>query len=97
MGRFVSPDPHGGQLDNPQSLNRYAYVVNNPLHNVDPTGMDCVYLNNAGTGVETDKEGDQIGVDRNSSRAECMGDATHKGTGGYWVDGTANRLYTDPN
>ena len=22
MGRFMSPDPHGGQIDNPQTLNR---------------------------------------------------------------------------
>jgi RHS repeat-associated protein len=43
MGRFMSPDPVGGSLSNPQSLNRYAYVVNNPLRNVDPTGLDCVY------------------------------------------------------
>jgi RHS repeat-associated protein len=96
MGRFMSPDPHGGQIENPQSLNLYAYVLNNPLGNTDPTGMDCVYLNNAGTGVETDKNGNQA-VDRNSSKGECMGDATQKGTGGYWVDGTANTLYLDPN
>jgi len=42
-GRFMSPDPVGGSLSNPQSLNRYAYVLNNPLRNVDPTGLDCVY------------------------------------------------------
>lgn len=39
MGRFLSPDPLGGKLANPQSLNRYAYVLNNPLINTDPTGM----------------------------------------------------------
>ncbi len=56
-----------------------------------------MYLNDAGTGVETDQNGNQIGVDRNSSKGECMGDANHPGTGGYWVDGTANTLYLDPN
>ena len=39
MGRFLSPDPLGGSLLNPQSLNRYSYGFNNPLTNIDPTGM----------------------------------------------------------
>lgn len=46
MGRFLSPDPLGGHFMNPQSLNRYAYVHNNPLAMVDPTGEDCVYTQN---------------------------------------------------
>jgi RHS repeat-associated protein len=39
MGRFMSPDPLAGHLANPQSLNRYVYVLDNPLKNTDPTGM----------------------------------------------------------
>lgn len=46
MGRFLSPDPMGGHFMNPQSLNRYAYVHDNPLSMVDPTGMDCIYTQN---------------------------------------------------
>jgi RHS repeat-associated protein len=45
MGRFLSPDwseyPTGipyGDLENPQSLNLYGYVLNNPLKSTDPTG-----------------------------------------------------------
>ncbi len=38
VGRFMSVDPWGGDLSNPQTLNKYAYVVNNPLKYVDPTG-----------------------------------------------------------
>src|SRR6202008_1609838 len=38
-GRFLTTDPIGGELDNPQTLNRYAYVQNNPLKYTDPTGM----------------------------------------------------------
>jgi RHS repeat-associated protein len=45
QGRWVSPDPAGlASVDptNPQSWNRYAYVVNNPLSLVDPLGLsDC--------------------------------------------------------
>jgi RHS repeat-associated protein len=39
LGRFASPDPLGGGLSNPQSLNRYAYVLNNPANLVDPLGL----------------------------------------------------------
>jgi RHS repeat-associated protein len=41
-GRFMSPDPAnaGADLYNPQSWNAYAYVLGNPLANVDPSGMD---------------------------------------------------------
>ena len=46
MGRFSSPDPSGlsfANMADPQSLNLYAYVQNNPLVFVDPTGLskDC--------------------------------------------------------
>lgn len=41
LGRFLSPDPVGGSLANPQSLNPYAYVRNNPLTLSDPSGA-CV-------------------------------------------------------
>ncbi len=46
-GRFMSPDPSGlfyASPMNPQSLNLYSYVGNNPLSFTDPTGLDCVYL-----------------------------------------------------
>ncbi len=38
IGRFISPDPIVPEPGNPQSLNRYAYVMNNPLKYVDPSG-----------------------------------------------------------
>jgi RHS repeat-associated protein len=39
-GRFFSPDPVLGNLLRPQSLNRYAYVSNNPLNFDDPLGLE---------------------------------------------------------
>jgi hypothetical protein len=39
-GRFLSADnidPKG-----PQELNRYSYVLNNPISNNDPTGHECI-------------------------------------------------------
>ncbi len=48
VGRFMSPDwsakiepvPYS-KLDDPQSLNLYSYVRNNPLSHDDPDGHDC--------------------------------------------------------
>jgi RHS repeat-associated protein len=48
MGRWLSPDwsakyepvPYA-KLDNPQTLNLYAYVLNNPLTHFDPDGHAC--------------------------------------------------------
>jgi len=39
LGRFTRPDPVAGSIFNPQSLNSYGYVWNNPLRFTDPTGM----------------------------------------------------------
>ncbi|MDQ1301913.1 MAG: hypothetical protein QG637_1835, partial [Chloroflexota bacterium] len=39
LGRFLSADTIVPSPGNPQSLNRYAYVLNNPLRYTDPTGM----------------------------------------------------------
>jgi len=35
----MTPDPLGGRLIDPQTLNKYAYVRNNPTTLIDPTGM----------------------------------------------------------
>jgi RHS repeat-associated protein len=37
--RFSSPDPLRGSILDPKSLNRYAYVQNDPINNVDPLGL----------------------------------------------------------
>jgi len=38
LGRFVSADTVVPNAGNPQSLNRYAYTLNNPVRYTDPTG-----------------------------------------------------------
>jgi hypothetical protein len=61
---------------NPQTWNRYAYVLNNPLTYVDPLGLDCAYLNTDGDTVES--------LDPSSNSGECGA------TGGYWIEGSVN-------
>lgn len=44
QSRWISPDPAGVAATNPtnpQTLNRYAYVLNDPLSLTDPTGLFC--------------------------------------------------------
>jgi RHS repeat-associated protein len=65
QGRFTSPDPlpwlswqTGGDearqkflalISNPQNLNMYSYVGNNPLNHTDPTGMNACGTNDDST------------------------------------------------
>ncbi|KQN96006.1 RHS repeat-associated core domain-containing protein [Paenibacillus sp. Leaf72] len=44
VGRFISEDTYKGRANEPLSLNRYTYVLNNPLIYLDPTGMVEVAL-----------------------------------------------------
>lgn len=56
QGRFSSPDPllSSGRPWDPQSWNRYSYVLNNPLRYTDPLGL-YVWDNSLG-GDTTDDE-----------------------------------------
>lgn len=67
-GRWMTPDPAGlaaVDITNPQSWNRYAYVMNNPMSYVDPTGLE--YLPSADPmaamgGLEACPDGSQADV-----------------------------------
>ena len=86
MGRFMSPDPSGllaQHPEDPQSWNLYAYARNNPLSNIDPDGLDCVYANDAGNGVES--------IDHNSNSGECGQN------GGSWAPGYVNESWAHFN
>lgn len=54
QSQWMSPDPYTGSYDfgSPQSLNRYAYVINNPINALDPNGAESVIVDgcNDGTG-----------------------------------------------
>lgn len=82
MGRFMSPDwsakatpvPYA-KLDNPQSLNLYAYVGNNPLSHIDPDGhIDCGGKNAAGVGCQAIAQWNQDhGINPNAKRSNFPG------------------------
>ncbi len=97
MGRFMTPDPLGGYLENPQSLNKYAYVLNNPLSLTDPTGLDS-YLQCT---PATDPNGKQVAT--STCQQQRVG-GTVQNPQTAWVQGvtgnngfTATRIGNDPN
>ena len=51
LGRFVSADTIVPDPGNPQALNRFAYVVNNPLRLVDPSGHAYAQHSGGGGGL----------------------------------------------
>ena len=53
IGRFISPDTIVPEFFDPQSLNRYSYVLNNPLIYTDPSGYDEVECPEAVVGGQT--------------------------------------------
>ena len=49
LGRFLSPDRVGGAPENPQSWNRYAYTLGNPMKHVDPDGLLTIVMHGTGS------------------------------------------------
>ena len=50
MARWTSPDSIMSHTYDPQSLNKYAYVRNDPINLADPTGLSAVTLPPVGQG-----------------------------------------------
>ncbi len=77
QGRFTSPDePLGDQYQSdPQSWNLFGYVRNNPLKNIDPSGLDCITTSNQSSGSVT------VSTERGGSADTC---------GGTYVNGTVD-------
>ncbi|HMG86729.1 MAG TPA: RHS repeat-associated core domain-containing protein [Terracidiphilus sp.] len=106
QGRWMMPDPYAGSYDasNPQSMNRYAYVLNNPLAAADPLGLltVCFY---GGTRWyhETDKYGNPIGdpfeTDYDPAVCSEYGNGGGVGVGGGGTGSAPNQTNApnDPN
>ncbi len=70
LGRFVSPDaPFADQFASaPQSWSLYAYVRNNPLRFLDPTGRKCVTTDDGSVGDDGEGEMCQAVVEEGSQK-----------------------------
>lgn len=74
QGRWLTPDPAGTDAvdpTNPQSWNKYAYVLNHPMSAIDPQGLDCMYDN--GNGTYNSKTGDCVRESDNGFYVDCDG------------------------
>jgi RHS repeat-associated protein len=106
IGRFMSSDPlpwlewqHGKKeeqekfnnwISNPQNLNTYSYVDNNPLNHTDPTGMNaCGTSNDSNCKVTitiTDRTKDKNG-NYNDNYSGVKGQANYNATATVSVNG----------
>jgi hypothetical protein len=88
-GRWTKPDPAGMSVvdpTNPQTWNRYAYVLNNPTAMVDLLGEDGCY----------DSDGNDVGV----AQVNCYSaGGVWLGSGAYVVNGSVyiSSVETDGN
>ena len=79
LGRFTSVDPlmASASTGNPQTLNRYAYVGNNPINITDPSGLSWYFNSKIG------QAGDY----------KWYGDNETPATDYHLVNGTSNHVY----
>jgi RHS repeat-associated protein len=80
QGRWMAPDPYYGSYDfsNPQSMNRYAYALNSPLSNIDPSGLYCRW---------DEGPDDDDPTDGGATYDDCIAQ------GGSWMDTTSVTVY----
>jgi RHS repeat-associated protein len=94
MGRFMSPDTFGGHLEDPQTLNRYSYVGNNPLSRTDPDGHDfylgCTVAKD-GSNASTCQSQRVGGTDKDPQMATVQGTTNKNG------NFTATQIGNDSN
>jgi hypothetical protein len=76
INRFVSADTIVPGYTNPQSLNRYSYVLNNPLRYTDPTGHRA-----CGDGEEFDCNGNRQDPNQNPHPLKSPKDSKDKDKG----------------
>lgn len=77
LARFSTPDSFAGTINDPQSLNRYSFALNDPIDLVDPEGEYCQYYG-TNFGDPTDVEE----TDFHSDPGECAAN------GGQWFPDT---------
>lgn len=86
LGRFLSADSIVPGMANPQNLNRFSYVGNNPLRYVDPTGHIREECGEAGEECPGDNN-DSTTSNTGNSGSSDNGNLVDNGSGGNGDDG----------
>ena len=81
IGRFMSADPFIQAIDNLQSHNRYAYVMNNPLAYTDPSGYFWSFIAKIAVAIIGPKVGEKLGLWDKKTTAVIQGLAVGSLTG----------------
>ncbi|MFN8526681.1 MAG: RHS repeat-associated core domain-containing protein [Chloroflexota bacterium] len=84
LGRFLQRDRFVGSLVRPQSLNRYAYVENNPLKFTDPTGRSAAVYVDKETAAQRRRRGPKKPIHHHTA---SPGPAAHAH---HWLDGVSD-------
>src|SRR5438445_1994011 len=84
-GRFISEDPLPGHLRIPQSLNAFAYVLNQPTRLVDPSDLSWKYFGQEDCG----------GVGTSGAGLGCIGSNTNTSNDVPTIDPSSNVLHTN--
>ncbi len=91
IGRFVQPDTIIPGAGNPQAFNRYAYVLNNPVNFVDPSGHEpgCTKILDEQCLIYKDSSGASVRRDLSTSVAKPELD--------IWLDEAMGEFDVDAN
>jgi RHS repeat-associated protein len=101
MGRFMSPDWSDesdpvpfAEFENPQSLNLYAYVNNNPLRSVDPDGHMHQECQHVAASSSSDAQGN---ITMTTAHDECKSVPDFWDYPNIWASkaGSATRQFAD--
>jgi RHS repeat-associated protein len=95
LGRFTGADPAPFSIKNPQELNRFIYVANNPLKFVDPTGETLVINGDDAEFLVSElakHTGYNLERDKKTGIVTIKGERRKAGKGEKFSDKLANKL-----
>jgi RHS repeat-associated protein len=98
LGRFIQADPVVPSLTNSQSLDRYAYVLNNPTNYVDPSGhRPCDDIGKNGQCISAPGWNRHIDPVHLTSLGEAMAELYRylRDHDGWWKRGKTTFTYQD--
>lgn|GEM_PF-1414165 len=94
LGRFLTPDSIVPDPEDPQSLNRFSYVRNNPINSVDPTGhFDYDFENGFSTGYGSSYDASMVLYNSSSYNYSSSYNSSYSGS----VNNAWSSYYTPNN
>lgn len=89
QARFLSLDPLLGDVNDPQTLNRYAYVGGNPVMRVDPSGLCDTSMSSCPTDITPDDARD-IAIGLMTTYSTRYLPFSTLGSAGFWISSVEN-------